>query len=87
MQPDTYPFRFDIRDKDLVKELVSMEFTIFHPAPDYTTVQAPADLSTSKARKLITLMIAYHKANKDYERARAKCEAIIEKLNIFNGGR
>jgi hypothetical protein len=81
------PFRYAIRSKAIVEALVAMGFSIYHPAPTYTILEAPSELSARKARKLISLMIACHKAIISREIEYRRYEAIVSKLNTFNGAR
>lgn len=81
------PFRYPIRSREVAKELISVGFSEWHRSPDYTMLEAPSDLSATKARKVISTMIAIHQADKEYERARAKYEGLVDKINRINGAR
>ena len=80
-------FRYTIRSKDIITELVSMGFARYHVAPDYTVLEAPTDISTTKARRLISTQIALHKAEIEYEISRGKYNRLVEKINNLNGAR
>jgi hypothetical protein len=73
------PFRYSIRSKHLAKSLEDYcGFTCYHRAPTYVVMEAPAELTPTKARKVIHTMIALHQAEKSMNKATNNYERLVK---------
>jgi hypothetical protein len=75
------PFRYDIRNPEVATILTTHRFIVYHPAPTYTIMEAPPDLSTTRARKAISTAISLYKAKKGMERAQLHYEQLFQQMS------
>jgi len=81
------PFQYTIRNREIAKELEEAGFVVWHPSPDGTVMQGPADLSATQARKMIGLMINLYLATKDLDRAQRHYDKAVNAFNAMNSKR
>lgn len=79
--------RYDIRNSDVAQDLLAQGFTVYNTSPGIWTLEAPTDISATKARKLISICIKLYEASKEYSRAKKKYESLVNKINQFNKSR
>lgn len=80
----TTPLRYDIRNADIAKDLIEQGFVLYNTTPGIWTIEAPPDVTSTKARKLISICIKLYSASKEYARARKKYENLVQQINIIN---
>jgi hypothetical protein len=78
------PLRYDIHNEIIMRDLMEQGFTIYNTTPGIWTMEAPPDLTASKARKLISACIKLYVAAKDLVRAKQRYERMVEKVNDLN---
>jgi hypothetical protein len=81
------PFRYNIKNGEIAKELISQGFTLHHTSPECWTLEAPPNLTPTKARKFVSLIIKLYITAKDMNRAQAKYAKLLEELEQMNQGR
>jgi hypothetical protein len=75
------PFRYDVRTAEIVEELMHQGFVVASYIPGVWTMEAPANLSTTKARKIISTVIQLYTAAKDIGRAKERYQRLMHQLN------
>lgn len=78
------PLRYDIRNVKIAQDLINQGFTVYNTAPGIWTLEAPPELSTTKARKIISICIKLYQAAQNLNRAKNKYEALVEEINRIN---
>ncbi len=81
------PFRYPIRNREIARELEEVGFQVWHSSPTEVWVEAPADISITKARRMISVMIRLYQASKAFDRSRSHYEELVEELNTMNTAR
>lgn len=76
--------RYDIRNVDIMKSLVDRGFSVINNSPDCWTMESPSGLSSTKARKVISLCIKLHSAAKDLSKASKRYNYLIDEINKVN---
>ena len=77
-------FRYDIRNAEIAKELITYGFTLVNTTPGIWTLEAPENISATKSRKIISTMIKLYVAAKEVSRAQKRYEGLLNKMNSFN---
>jgi len=83
----TDPFRYEIRNPNIAKDLLAQGFTVYTTNLDTWTLQAPPDLSSTKARELISVCIKLYKASRELGKAKIKYENLVNHINELNMSR
>jgi len=78
------PFRYDIKNPDIMKDLLAQGFTIYGSTPDTWTLEAPSTISSTKARKLISICIKLYAAAKELSKANKRYNNLVEEINRIN---
>lgn len=81
MIPDNSPFHYDIRNPEIAQELIRIGFTLYNTSPDCWTLEAPLEMSATKARKVISTIIKLYLAAKELNRAQSKYDNLLNKIN------
>jgi len=81
------PFRYPIRSREIAKQLEEMGWIEWHASPTETVMEAPPDLSATKARKMISVVIALYKAAKELGRSQSRYEDLVNELDEMNARR
>ena len=76
----TSPLHYDIRNIEIVKDLITQGFSIYNTAPGIWTMEAPDTISSTKARKLISMSIKFYKVSKDFARTKRKYETLLNQI-------
>ena len=75
---------YDIRNPDIMKDLVAQGFSVIHTSTDCWRVQAPEGLSSTKARKIISLCIKLYAAAKELSKASKRYNFLVNEINKVN---
>lgn len=78
------PFRYDIKNPDIMKDLLAQGFTICNATADTWTLEAPSTISSTKARKLISICIKLYGAAKELSKANKRYYSLVEEINRIN---
>ena len=81
------PFRYDIRNPNIAKDLLAQGFTLYSTHLDAWTLEAPADLSATKARQLISICIKLYKTAQELGRIQRKYQKLVDQINELNMSR
>ncbi len=76
--------RYDIRNPDIMKDLVAQGFVVANTSTDCWTVEAPEGLSSTKARKIISLCIKLYGAAKELSKASKRYKYLVDEINKVN---
>ena len=80
-------FQYDIRNEEVAQALVEQGFEVYNTIPGCWTMQAPENISTTKARKIISTIIKLYTTAKELNRAQQKYDYLVdqlERLHISN---
>lgn len=81
------PLRYDIRNSDIATDLIQQGFTVYNTTPGIWTMEAPENLSTTKARKIISICIKLYQAAQQLNRSKKKYLSLVEEINRINQDR
>lgn len=74
------PFRYEIRNQEIALELEKQGFTIHDAFDNCWTMQAPANISSTKARKIISVIIKLYSTAKELNRANMRYNNLASQL-------
>lgn len=77
-------FRQNIYSENIMKDLLEQGFTIAHTEPGLWVMEQPADISSTKARKIASTCIKLYVAAKELSRANNKYLKLIDQINDLN---
>lgn len=83
----TEPLHYDIKNENIALDLIEQGFTIYNYSPGIWTMEAPPDISSTKARKLISICIKLYEASKVLSKAHNKYTALVNEINRINKSR
>ncbi len=78
------PFRYEIKNADIMKDLLGQGFTLHGATQDTWTLEAPSTISSTKARKLISICIKLYGAAKELSKANKRYNNLVEEINKIN---
>ena len=77
-------FKYEIRNPDIMKDLVAQGFEVVSTSTDCWTVSAPETISSTKARKIISLCIKLFSAAKELSKASKRYKGLVDEINKVN---
>ncbi len=81
------PSRHEIKNECIMKDLLGLGFKIHNTSPGLWVMEAPADVSKTKARKIVSTAINLFVAAKTLSRSRLNYQRLIEEMNTLNATR
>lgn len=84
---DQVPLHYDIKNEEVAVELEKQGFSVYNTTPGCWTMEAPTNISSTKARKIISIIIKLYVAAKELGRAQQKYTNLVAKIDQLNMSR
>lgn len=78
---------YTIKNSDIAKDLLAQGFALVQVLDGNWILEFPKDISSTKARKIISVCIKLYKAAKTLNKAKSNYDFLVDKINKINMSR